>query len=561
MDKIKICALGGLDEAGRDCYVIEINDDIFVVEAGDSLPDKTIPGVDYLLPNAEYLISNASRIKAYIITHGHEEAMAALKYFYKQAPAPVYCTLTTKQCMEGEADLLNFPISFDFRIVKATDNQVINGHTIHFFETCHNVAESFGVAFETDRGNIVFTSDFIVDYTINEPNYIFDLKSLARISEKETLLLMATSKGASNPGYCSPKHRVVYLIEKYFKDDNKRIFVSCFWQNPYRVRAILSLCKKYKKKVYFFDEFTKKTMKFVVPTNSDVMPHLEILESENLLRVKEQDVVVLILGHESDIYDKIKNLAMGANEDKRLSLGVNDIFIGGAIATPTQEVAATHALDSLYRTGCQVVWLKKKDLFSMHARQDDLKVFLSLLKPKFYLPVRGTYINLMDNAKLALSMDIGLNHSNVFIIDNGMQIEFNDGNRPKIIPNEVNKIPTHPILVDGTGISKVGAEVIEERRQLGYDGTVVVAATINLNTKRIIAGPDCQMRGFVYVKEAEPLLKTISSIYIDEVNTMLNSPRIDLKKTEEMIKERVRRFIKRENGRDPMILPIIIEEK
>ena len=559
MDNIKISGLGGLDENGRDCYVIEINNDLFVVEAGSSLPDKTIPGVDFLLPNAEYIIQNRNRLKAYIITHGHDESMSGLKYFYNRAPAPVYCTETTRKCMLGQANILKVKTNFDFHIVEPSSSVTIANHVIHFFQTCHSVAQSMGVAFETNRGNIVYTSDFIVDYSLNESGYIFDIPTLGKISEKPTLILLSPSKGADRSGYCAPKHRIVYLIEKYFKDTQQRIFISSFWQNLFRIRGILILCKKYHKKVYFYDEYTAKVMNFL-SNNDDLMVGLEVVNKEDLLRVKEQDLVILILGHGSEIYENIGKLAARSNEDKRIVIGPKDIFISAALPTSTQEVVATRSLDSLYRTGCEVVWLNHKVLFPMHAHQDDLKVFLSLLKPKFYLPVRGSFVNLMSNAKLALSMGIGLNHSNVFILDNGMQLIFDEGTRPHMVSNETNNINISPVLVDGTGISKVGSDVIEERRELGFDGAVVVAATISIKEKKIIAGPDCQMRGFVFVKEAEPLLKSISNIFVEEVNNALTtSPKFEARKVENVIRERAKRFIRRENGREPMILPIIIE--
>lgn len=560
MDNIKISALGGLDENGRDCYVIEINNDLFVVEAGSSLPDKTIPGVDFLLPNAEYIIQNRNRLKAYIITHGHDESMSGLKYFYNRAPAPVYCTETTRKCMLGQANILKVKTNFDFHIVEPSSSVTIANHVIHFFQTCHSVAQSMGVAFETNRGNIVYTSDFIVDYSLNESGYIFDLPTLGKISEKPTLILLSPSKGADRSGYCAPKHRIVYLIEKYFKDTQQRMFISSFWQNLFRIRGILILCKKYHKKVYFYDDYTAQVMNFLSSKDDELTAGLEIVNKEDLLRVKEQDLVILILGHGSEIYDNIGKLAARSNEDKRIVIGPKDIFISAALPTPTQEVVATRSLDSLYRTGCEVVLLNHKVLFPMHAHQDDLKVFLSLLKPKYYLPVRGSFVNLMSNAKLALSMGIGLNHSNVFILDNGMQLIFDEATRPHMVPNEVNNINISPVLVDGTGISKVGSDVIEERRELGFDGAVVVAATVSIKEKKIIAGPDCQMRGFVFVKEAEPLLKSISNIYVEEVNNALaTSPKFEASKIENLIRERAKRFIRRENGREPMVLPIIIE--
>jgi ribonuclease J len=249
----------------------------------------------------------------------------------------------------------------------------------------------------------------------------------------------------------------------------------------------------------------------------------------------------------------------GTNEDKRIRLTKRDIFINAGLPTPTLETIATRSIDYLYRTGAEVVWIKKNQITAMHPRQDDLKFFLSVLKPRYYLPVRGNFINLMANAKLALSMGIGLNHTNVFILDNGMQLCFNELGRPSILPNNPAIMPTHPILVDGSGVStNVAENIVNDRRQLSVDGVVVISVTVSIEEKRIIAGPDCQMRGFVYVKEAEPLLKSVANIFVDEVTTALSVNNTDFEEIKANAQERIRRFIKRENGREPMIIPIIV---
>ncbi len=214
-------------------------------------------------------------------------------------------------------------------------------------------------------------------------------------------------------------------------------------------------------------------------------------------------------------------------------------------------------MDNVYRTGADVLWLKKDRLVSMHAREDDLKFFLSVLRPKYYLPVRGNFVNMMANAKLALSMNIGLNHMNVFIMDNGMQLVFDGVTRPRLIPNEATHILTDAILIDGTGLSKLGNQVIADRLSLSQDGVVVIAASVNPKEKTIVAGPDFQMRGFVFVKEADPLLKSLSNIFVDEIKTAFETDEFDVEKIYANVSERARRFIKRENGREPFILPII----
>ena len=558
-EKIKVFALGGLDEEGRDCYVVEINDDIFVLDCGMSLPDKTIPGIDSMLPNCTYLIQNKDRIKAYIITHGHDEVMGALKYFYEKAPAPIYCTESTARFLTLQARIYQVKVNFKFVVMKPTDQAIIAGRTVRFFQTCHNMSYSFGVAIHTDRGNIVYTSDFIVDYTVKDKAYLFDLKGLAKIEEEsETFLLMSESKCANLDGYCAPHHRITSRIDKYFSMD-KRIFISCFWENVFRISEILELAKNHRKKIFLYDEYTSKVLAYLQEAHVIEIDKNLIVSNEDFLRVRRNDLVILILGVGDDIFNEMTDLSMRRNKDKRITLDSDDIFIVGSIPTETFEVIATHAIDSLYRTGADVLWLKRKDVPAMHGRKDDLKFFLSFLRPKYYLPVRGSYTNMIENAKLGLEMGIGLNHMSVFIMDNGMQLVFDDKPRPSIIPNDINQIPIEPVLVDGTGVSTIGAEVIEDRRKLGIDGVVIIASTVSMSKRAIIAGPDCQMRGFVYVKEAEPLLKSVSQIYVEEVNNALNEDYPNFKLAEEVIKDRAKKFIKRENGREPLILVSIIE--
>ena len=558
MDTIRICALGGLDESGRDCYVVEINDNIFVLDYGASLPDKTLPGIDFLIPNNDYLIKNKNKVKAYIMTHGHDENMAGLKYIYSQAPAPIYCTETTRGIMQWESKIYHIKPKFLFAIVQPTSSVVIAGTQFHFFQTMHNIAESMGVVIETDRGSIVYSSDFIVDYTVNQNGYIFDIDSLIRSGKDgDTLMLLCESKGANKAGYCAPKHRLTNLVSHAF-DDDKRIFISCFWENFFRLQEIANLCHAHKKKIYLYDDYARNLFKEIGNMKYCPFNMNDFVSQEDFLRVRKQDVVILMLGYGEELYHKISDLSKKQNPDKRIVVQEDDIFICAAIPMLSLETIATHAVDDLYRTGCQVLWIKDKDIVSMHAREDDIRALLTLLKPKYFFPVRGNYVNLMDNAKLAISTGIGLNPMNVFVLDNGMQIIFDESPRPKITTNEANKIDVTPLLVDGRGITSVEENTINERKKLSEDGVVVVAGTISLSKKVIVSGPDTQMRGFVYVKEAEPLLKSIANIFNDEVNTALNLDDMNFEKVKLNISERAKKFIKRENGREPLVLPIII---
>jgi len=559
-EKIKVFALGGLDEDGRDCYIVEIDDDIFVIDCGISLPDKTIPGVDCLLPNFDYLIKNRNRIRAYILTHGHDESIGAIRHFYKHAPAPVYCSHTTMTIMEGQLAIYDQQsLKYDFRIVRPSDDVIIAGHRIRFFQTCHNAANSSGIAISTSQGNIIFTGDYIISFATEETNYQFDLAAASELAKEPTLLLMAESKSADQNGYCSPKHRINNLVEKYFKL-NKRIFAACYWQNMYRIRELVRLVKKYHKKIYCYDNYTQIIMRQIIAaTKTGSLDDSDFISKEDLLRTRKNDLVVLMVGENDDLFREIASLAKGTNADKRIALEKDDIFIDVAIPRPSFETIATRSMDLVYRSGCEVVWLKNKDVNAMHAKEDDIRFILNLFKPKYYFPVRGHYTKIMENAKLAVSLGIGLNHMNVFVLDNGMQIIFEENKRPILLPAEVTGIDISPILVDGRGISKINTEIIEARQKMGVDGAVVIASTVSLSQKRIIAGPDCQMRGFVFVKEAEPLLKSITQIYNEEIQAALNKGQ-DLELTKNTIKDRIRWFIRRENGREPLIEPIILIE-
>lgn len=554
-DLIKVGAIGGLDEDGRDCYFVEINDDIFIIDYGTSLPDKNIPGVDFMLPNPQYIIKNKNRIKGYFITHGHDESMAGLKFIYNNVPAPIYCSEDTKNCLESQAKIFGFKVKFNFVVVKPTDTIKVANREVRFFQTCHNAPGSSGIAILTDKGYIVFSSDYIVDFDCKK-GYFFDLKALEDIAQKPIFLLMGESKGALHSGYCAPKHNMKKLVRSYFRDDHKRIFITCFWQNIFRLHEIFELCKENKKKLYLYNEYARKVVNEIYDKDTR-FSSVEIVSKEDLLRVKKEDVVVLILGHGDELYDEIKKLANRENTDKRLVIEKDDIFINAALPRPTIETACTRAMDDVYRSGCEVRWLKKNELIAMHAKEDDIKFLLYLLKPKFYLPVRGNYTSMIANAKIAVSLGIGLNHMNVFIIDNGMAVSFNETGRPTILNDQATGIVSTPLLVDGLGYSLVDGGLIADRNRLSQDGVVVIAATISTKEKKIVSGPDCQMRGFVYLKEAEPLLKSISSIFNEEVTIALRESFFNDAEVKAKIEERIRRFIKRENGREPYILPII----
>lgn len=559
MDRIKICALGGLDENGKNCYVIEINDQIFVLDAGLVLADKTIPGVDCLIPNCSYLIENKDRIAGYIITHAHEENSAALKYFYSKAPAKIYTTETTANFLIAQARIYHVKVVFDFEFIDPNGNQKIGDRVIEFFQTAHNAPNSFGVCIPTDKGNIIYTSDFIVDFSIAEKTFAFNVKKLDTLSQKKTLLLMSESKAANKAGFCSPRHRCKDKIRKYFADCDGRLFISCFWQNGFRLKEILDLAHENHRKIFFYDKYTEEVIhNLIKPYTGITLAKEDIIPNEDYIRVRKQEMLVLILSHSESIFDKIIDLTNGSSADKRITIEANDTFINCAIPTETMENLGTEAIDAVYRTGCEVVWLSNKEYASMHARQDDLRTFLSFLKPQYYMPVRGKYVNLMENARLAVSMGIGLNHMNVFILDNGMELIIDENGKTRIIPNNVNKIPVQAALVNGSGTSFHNSkEIIDERAKYGFDGLITAMACVSRSKKEVVGQIDCRLKGFINMRNSEPVVKGVVKIFLDEINSALSKDNFDFEEAKNNTKERILKLIRKENGRSPSFIPIV----
>jgi ribonuclease J len=555
-ENIKVFALGGLDEHGKCMLVYEIGQDIFVVEAGLKYPDRTHPGVDAIIPNFDYLVKNKNRVKAYIITHGHDDQFGALPYFYKLAPAPIYGTKATLALLNQFTKELKIDVQFTFQLIHPTGTVLIAGHTFNFFQTVHSVMDSCGFSLETPYGNIVYSGDFIIEYNTSK-NYKHDLNALAKIAEKETLLLITESVAADRPGYCSPGHRLKDHIVVPFQMAQGRIFISLYNQSVYNLEEVIKFSIESNKKIIFFDQETEDYIKTFVDLGSLSIPKDRVVSRENHLRTAIKDQVIIMMGQGEKVYKKMDELANGAHSDKTFQLSALDTFVIACPSAPAFEVLATDAIDSLYQTGTKVVNITRKQIRGMHAQEEDIKTFISLLKPKYYLPFKGEYVHLVANAKLGIATGVGLNHSNTFLMDNGFILSFTQG-KPKLLTHELDVIPTGDTLIDGLGVGDVKKDVILQRQRLSEDGIVILGVTISKLTKKIVAGPDVQMRGFVFVKESESLMREVTSLFTNETQDYLT------KKAGQSVEDfklnlvdKTAKLIKRLNGKNPVIFPLI----
>ncbi len=553
-EKIKLFALGGLDEEGKNCYCAEIDGDIFVVDCGVRDPDKTMPGVDYVIPRFDYLIENKNRIKAYFLTHGHDDVIGALPFIYPQAPAPVYGSKVTLSMLKMFSEhVKKDTIQYDLRVVEPTSNFKVAGREISFFHTAHNIAGSSGISISTSQGNIVFISDFVVENAASS-SYLNDFNALAKIAERPTLALLSESIYAGRPGYTAPLYKLTPHIEEMIKNAEGRVFISIFSNDLYNVSELIALAIANKKKIVCYDEAAASILKTLQGCGELMIPRDNFASLDDILRLRDQDTVVLMMGFGSRLFRKIALLASGQNEDKRIRLKSTDTFIIASMSDDNSEIEYTDAADELFRSGCHVSLISKKTFLRMHASEEDLKMMVSLLKPKYYVPIRGFYKDLLHNGMLALSMGVNLNHQNVFVMENGCCVTI-DNLSAKMTYDAL----THgDLLIDGEGVGDVSKQVLEDRSKLA-EGVVLLALTIDKKGKKIIAGPDIQMRGFLFAREADVVAREISKVFLATISEFLEKSYYNSDEMKQNVYEKCLRTIRRTTGKEPMVIPLIVE--
>lgn len=552
---LKIVALGGLDEMGKNCYVIEIDNDAFIIEAGLKYPNSNIPGVDIIIPNFDYIRTIQNRVKAIIITHGHDDQYGALPYLLNIVKVPVYATETTINVIKS-----SLPSRFKkidqslFVTVKPSDTITIANHVFELFQTTHSVAESFGFALKTKFGNIVYTSDFMSDYSPLK-GFQFDLPKVARLSETEkTFLLMTESESADKPSISSPHHKITPLIQRIIEEPTGKTFISMYTQNFYNIQEVINLAIKYKKKICIANSEQNDFFENMAKIGVIVIPKENKILASEIPLCAPKDIIILVTGSGDELFKFIKEICYNNVQDIRID--TKDTFIDAAPGVPGTETSYTDASDTIFRTDCNVITLSRKVLSSMHAQEEDLKMMISLFRPKYYMPVKGEYRLLMTNAKLAVDLGIGLNHFNTFVYDNGMALAFDE--KGSVVRKIIN-VKTGDVMVDGNSVGDVKEQAIEERQKMADGGIIMIGVVISLNDKKIVTNPDIQMRGFVYLKDSEPIINQLSNILNSTINSYFSqSHSYSIADIEKKASEKISRYISKEIDKEPMIICNII---
>ena len=549
MDQIRISALGGLDENGKNMLVIEVNSEIILIEAGIKFPESDQLGIEFIIPDFTYLIENKQKIKGIFVTHGHDDVSRALPYLIKQLNIPIYTGAMSANVLR---DLLRKEGISDFKVnkVNRTDQIKVGNITVRTFAMSHAYPDNFGIAIKTSQGYIVYTGEFIIDYDMNTPEYDFDINELSEIGKEGVLCLLNESLGADKEGHTAPFHRISPILEPIFESSKHRILISCYSQSIFRMREILDLAIRFNKKVYFHGEEAKYFLQHMEQLNYYHFPKDLIVSDRNYDDVNDE-IIILITGRGKNLFRKLQKIAM--HEDEKIHFRTSDTIIIASGVVSGTEIEANAMENEIYKEGGQIYSLNSKKILSLHPSSEDLKMMLYLFKPRYYIPVKGEYRHLITNANLAFNM--GYRADQIVILDNGQFATFEN----KILRSVADRIELNDTMIDGKENWDVTGVVLKDREILSNEGVMVIGVSVDFKTKKIIGGVDVQTRGLIYLKDAEYIVKEVMNITEQTINSNVANDNYENIETRIDVKEKVTRYLLKETGKRPMILPVIIE--
>ncbi len=550
MQKIRLMALGGLDEDGKNMYLVEIDGDIFVLDAGLKYPSESEQlGIEYIIPDFRYLLEHKERVKGIFISHGHDDVMSALGHLLAQEDFEVYATALTAKLLEEEFKLHKLK-NKHIHVIKRNDTIKVAGHIIHTFPVMQSIADGVGFAFETDSGMIVYTSEFIFDYDFLNTSFSMNINALSDLGKKNVLVLMSESTGSNRPGYTAPKHRITDHIEHYFEENDRRLLITLYRQNLFRIMEVLELAAKYGKKVFFYNDEHVKLLKMVDDMGYYKIPR-NVIISRDEFDNDQKNIVCVISGSGNQVFKLMNNIAIG--EDRVIELRQSDIAIIASPVVPGTEKDATAMENDLYKADVSIVKLNAKEVLSMHASIEDLKMMLYLIRPKYYLPIKGDYSNLVSNADIAV--DMGYTPDKIIILDNGQFASF-EGSR---LASTSDQIELEDTAIDSSDMRDVSGMVLRDREKLSTDGAIVCGVVLDFNTKKVIGGPDIQSRGVIYLKDADHILAEIGNILISTIERNVENGSYENMQVRMEARELISRYVLKATGKTPMILPAIVE--
>lgn len=546
---VKIAFLGGLNEVGKNMTLYECQGDMILVDCGLAFPEPDMLGVDLVIPDFTYVEDNASKIKGIFITHGHEDHIGGLAYLLQRVNIPVYGTKLTIGLIENKLKEHKILEKVKLNVIKPKDKVKLGCFEVEAIHVNHSIPDALALAITSPAGLILQTGDFKIDTTPIDGDVI-DLARIARLGEKGVLCLLSDSTNAQRPGYTASERTVGESFDRLFqKADGKRLIVATFASNIHRVQQIIDAAKSVGRKV----ALSGRSLENVVETASKLgylnVPEGILVSIDMVSRYPHDKLVIITTGSQGEPMSALYRMAF--SEHRRVEIGTGDYVIISATPIPGNEKTVGKVVDELLKRGAEVVYEKMYDVHvSGHACQEELKLIMSLAKPKYFIPVHGEQKHLRSHAQLAES--IGIASGNIFIADNGRQVQLS-----KRKMTVVEDVPAGKIFVDGYGVGDVGNAVIKERKRLAEDGLMIISAVIEKETGMLVSGPEIVSRGFVYVRDSEQLIaeaKLVAQIVIDEC---IYDGHIEWSTIRNRMRDDISRLLYDRTKRSPMVLPLI----
>ncbi|MEK7568172.1 MAG: ribonuclease J [Patescibacteria group bacterium] len=552
-EAVRFAALGGLEEVGRNMMFFEYKDEIVIIDAGLQFPEETTPGIDFIIPNISYLEANKKNVKALIITHGHYDHIGAIPYIMEKIGNPtIYTTALNKAIISRrQEEFINAP-KINFELVKIGETrQLSENFKAIFFGVAHTIPDSVGVVLDTPSGKMVYPGDFRLDYDIDgNPK---DMDVWRGLAEQKIHALFLDSTGADKEGYSISERVVEAEIEKIFKKSDGRIIIGTFSSLLERLAEIIKIAERHNRKI-FISGFSMKT-NIQIAQNLGYMKIKKdtVVPLEEIGRYRDDKVVVLCTGAQGEPNASLMRIANG--EHKHVKIKKGDTVLLSSSIIPGNERSVQILMDDISRQGGIIYHSKMVDIHSSgHAPQEELKMVMKIVKPKFFVPVHGYYFMRWRNAQLAQDV-LKMKPEQAMIVDNGQVISF--AKTAAEITEE--RIPTYCVMVDGLGVGDVGEVVLRDRLALAQEGMVVIISTLDRRTGRFLKNPDIISRGFIYLKENKELVEELRKQIRSLIGRIPRHQQMDQDYVKTLIRNQIGQFLYRKTKRRPMILPVVIE--
>ncbi|HHL3658430.1 TPA: ribonuclease J1 [Streptococcus pyogenes] len=547
-NEVGVFAIGGLGEIGKNTYGIEYQDEIIIVDAGIKFPEDDLLGIDYVIPDYSYIVDNLDRVKALVITHGHEDHIGGIPFLLKQANIPIYAGPLALALIRGKLEEHGLWRKATVYEINHNTELTFKNMSVTFFKTTHSIPEPVGIVIHTPQGKIICTGDFKFDFTpVGDPA---DLQRMAALGEEGVLCLLSDSTNAEIPTFTNSEKVVGQSILKIIEGIHGRIIFASFASNIYRLQQAAEAAVKTGRKIAVFGRSMEKAIVNGIELGYIKVPKGTFIEPSELKNLHASEVLIMCTGSQGESMAALARIANGTHRQVTLQPGDTVIFSSSPI--PGNTTSVNKLINTIQEAGVDVIHGKVNNIHtSGHGGQQEQKLMLSLIKPKYFMPVHGEYR--MQKVHAGLAMDIGIPKENIFIMENGDVLA---------LTSDSARIAGHfnaqDIYVDGNGIGDIGAAVLRDRRDLSEDGVVLAVATVDFNTQMILAGPDILSRGFIYMRESGDLIRESQRVLFNAIRIALKNKDASIQSVNGAIVNALRPFLYEKTEREPIIIPMVL---